>query len=139
MADQLATEIIATIKNRVESESGESVSTIGEITTATELTSLECPVHSRRCVSRPAAHARRGCARRGCADWTLDERVAIRHPDRSERSGAMKHLEVPGDRAEAPERQIFCRGTRTEYAFPFTLAVDNKAELTCKICASKSI
>ncbi|PWJ87568.1 acyl carrier protein NodF [Mesorhizobium loti] len=40
MADQLATEIIATIKNRVESESGESVSTIGEITTATELTSL---------------------------------------------------------------------------------------------------
>ncbi|OBP79981.1 acyl carrier protein [Mesorhizobium loti] len=42
MADQLATEIIATIKNRVESESGEgkSVSIIGEITTATELTSL---------------------------------------------------------------------------------------------------
>ncbi|WP_027162824.1 MULTISPECIES: acyl carrier protein [unclassified Mesorhizobium] len=40
MADQLATEIIATIKNRLESESGESVSIIGEITTATELTSL---------------------------------------------------------------------------------------------------
>ncbi|AMX98829.1 acyl carrier protein [Mesorhizobium ciceri] len=40
MADQLATEIIATIKNRLESESGESVSIVGEITTATELTSL---------------------------------------------------------------------------------------------------
>ncbi|PBC01145.1 acyl carrier protein [Mesorhizobium sp. WSM3860] len=41
MADQLATEIIATIKKRIELENGEgSVSDIGEITTATELTSL---------------------------------------------------------------------------------------------------
>ncbi|TIL83447.1 MAG: acyl carrier protein [Mesorhizobium sp.] len=41
MADQLATEIIATIKKRIELENGEgSVSVIGEITTATELTSL---------------------------------------------------------------------------------------------------
>ncbi|PBB11842.1 nodulation protein NodF [Mesorhizobium loti] len=41
MADQLATEIIATIKKRIELENGEgSGSDIGEITTATELTSL---------------------------------------------------------------------------------------------------
>ncbi|QPB24671.1 acyl carrier protein [Rhizobium sp. 007] len=42
MADQLATEIIGTIKNRAESENRERKNTvsIGEITTATELTSL---------------------------------------------------------------------------------------------------
>ncbi|NGO53310.1 acyl carrier protein [Allomesorhizobium camelthorni] len=42
MADQLATQVIATIKNRIESESGEgtTASLVGEITTATELTSL---------------------------------------------------------------------------------------------------
>ncbi|TCU02558.1 acyl carrier protein [Rhizobium sullae] len=42
MVDQLATEIIAIVKKRVESESGEGMtaSIVGEITTATELTAL---------------------------------------------------------------------------------------------------
>ncbi|MUT24802.1 nodulation protein NodF [Mesorhizobium japonicum] len=41
MADQLATEIIAIIKKRVESENGEGTKlSVGEITTATELTGL---------------------------------------------------------------------------------------------------
>ncbi|WEX79533.1 acyl carrier protein (plasmid) [Sinorhizobium numidicum] len=42
MADQLATEIIAIIKKRVEAESGEgtTASIVGDITTGTELTEL---------------------------------------------------------------------------------------------------
>ncbi|OWK25560.1 nodulation protein NodF [Rhizobium yanglingense] len=42
MADQLAMEIISMIKKRAESENGEkaTASIVGEITTATELTSL---------------------------------------------------------------------------------------------------